>query len=279
MRHMNKLFLIFLIVQTSVCTYEPTFATIYENYSEYSLTLSRKSLQNTCFKDNEKVLVIGSGDGKIAAQIAKSVPQGIVIGIDASAELVHLASDAFLNTPNLYFKQADYTSFEFEQRFDLIVSLNSLEYIENHPQLFRQIKRSLRNGGKIILSLSLPKTSTMADAIQTTLKNTNWKGLEGTYSTAKKHEMSLEDYRKCLEENGFKVVICEKSKHHTIFKTKEAFVQWLSTWLPKEVAIPEERSYEFSQNVATAFLAMTSQSSNFQIVYTHLPWEIEAIAR
>jgi trans-aconitate methyltransferase len=40
----------------------------------------------------EQVLDIGSGDGKVTAEIAECVPQGGVVGIDSSTEMVRFAA-------------------------------------------------------------------------------------------------------------------------------------------------------------------------------------------
>ncbi len=41
---------------------------------------------------NERILDIGCGDGKVSASLAERVPEGTVVGIDSSAEMIRYAN-------------------------------------------------------------------------------------------------------------------------------------------------------------------------------------------
>ena len=57
-------------------------------------------------KGYERVLDLGCGNGKVTAEIAARVPEGTVVGIDSSAEMIAFASAHFAPTmrPNLRFE-------------------------------------------------------------------------------------------------------------------------------------------------------------------------------
>ena len=46
-------------------------------------------------KGNERVFDIGCGDGKVTAEIAKQLPNGSVLGIDKSEEMIRFAQENF----------------------------------------------------------------------------------------------------------------------------------------------------------------------------------------
>ncbi|KAF5431048.1 Cyclopropane fatty-acyl-phospholipid synthase [Candidatus Methanophagaceae archaeon] len=46
-------------------------------------------------KGNERVFDIGCGDGKVTAEIAKQLPNGSVLGIDKSEEMILFAQENF----------------------------------------------------------------------------------------------------------------------------------------------------------------------------------------
>jgi trans-aconitate 2-methyltransferase len=48
-------------------------------------------------------LDIGCGDGEITAELAKCIPNGLVVGIDSSAQMIKLSQNTFPNRdyPNL----------------------------------------------------------------------------------------------------------------------------------------------------------------------------------
>ena len=79
-------------------------------------------------KGTERVLDLGCGNGKVTAEIAARVPQGVVVGMDASAEMVSFATSHFGPAvwPNLRFEVGDVRQLPFRGEFDLVVSFNAL---------------------------------------------------------------------------------------------------------------------------------------------------------
>ncbi len=73
---------------------------------------------------NEWLLDIGSGDGKIAAEIASHLKNGKVVGIDNSEEMISLATKKFPATgySNLSFQKQDAKALSFCQEFDIVFS-------------------------------------------------------------------------------------------------------------------------------------------------------------
>ena len=69
---------------------------------------------------NETVLDLGCGDGVLSEQIAQLVPQGKVIGIDASYGMLQTAKK--LECDNLSFMQIDINDMDFSDEFDIIFS-------------------------------------------------------------------------------------------------------------------------------------------------------------
>src|SRR6516225_9799451 len=78
-------------------------------------------------KGTERVLDLGCGNGKVTAEIAARVPEGAVVGVDSSANMIAFASDHFGSTVlcNLRFETADIRCLAFREEFDLVVSFNA----------------------------------------------------------------------------------------------------------------------------------------------------------
>ena len=58
-------------------------------------TWARELIAKLKLRGDEHVLDVGCGDGKVTAEIATAVPRGLVIGMDASAEMIAFAKKTF----------------------------------------------------------------------------------------------------------------------------------------------------------------------------------------
>ncbi len=87
-------------------------------------------------KGTERVLDLGCGSGKVTAEIAVRVPQGTVVGVDSSADMIAFASSHFGPTvrPNLRFETGDVRRLPFREEFDLVVSFNALHWIPEQEE-------------------------------------------------------------------------------------------------------------------------------------------------
>jgi ubiquinone/menaquinone biosynthesis C-methylase UbiE len=80
----------------------------YSNFSSGQQKWGRELISKLSLKENDTVLDIGCGDGKITAEIAEQVPAGSVKGIDNSESMIKLASEKFhlINTRIFHFRFA-----------------------------------------------------------------------------------------------------------------------------------------------------------------------------
>src|SRR6516165_9583810 len=96
------------------------------NASEYALisglqkAMAEEVLALLDLEGSERILDIGCGEGKIAAEISTRVPRGAVVGVDSSQDMINFASDHFgpALRPNLRFEVADARRLPFRDEFD-----------------------------------------------------------------------------------------------------------------------------------------------------------------
>lgn len=94
---------------------------------------------------NERILDLGCGDGLLTALLAERVPQGQVIGIDASPGMLTAARQ--LERPNLTFLLLDIDKIDFHSEFDVIFSNAALHWVSDHHRLLGNIYQALIPGG------------------------------------------------------------------------------------------------------------------------------------
>ena len=67
----------------------------YHHNSSVQLSWARELITKLDLKGDERILDIGCGDGKITASIASTAPNGSVLGIDSSHEMISFAESKF----------------------------------------------------------------------------------------------------------------------------------------------------------------------------------------
>jgi len=103
------------------------------------------------FRKGEKVLDIGCGTGNFSIKLAKKGAE--VVGIDVSeAMLAKARKKAEKKNLNIKFYKNDVTSLDFEDNsFDAVFSMAAVEFIDDIKKAFKEMKRVVKPGGKILL--------------------------------------------------------------------------------------------------------------------------------
>ena len=96
-------------------------------------------------RPNDLVLEVGSGLGILAAETARRVPQGRLIGIDRSS--AQLGASKF-SLANLHLTQADAHDLPFQDAgIDVVYCRYLLEHVANPARVLSEIHRVLKAGG------------------------------------------------------------------------------------------------------------------------------------
>jgi arsenite methyltransferase len=100
-----------------------------------------------------RVLDVGCGPGFYAAEILEAVgPEGAVVGVDASPQMLAVARHRNEGHPNVSFHQADATALPVEDgAFDRALSVQVLEYVTDLPAALGELHRALRPGGRVVI--------------------------------------------------------------------------------------------------------------------------------
>lgn len=104
--------------------------------------------------DKLNLLDAGSGFGNYTHYLCKYFPNAKVLGLEIEEEHV---KDAIrfakeINEECLTFKQADITQMDYQDTFDLILSVDVLEHIQEDEDLIRRFHTALKKGGHFLAS-------------------------------------------------------------------------------------------------------------------------------
>ncbi len=101
------------------------------------------------------VLDAGTGFGQYAYFLAKEFPNVRVLAVDVKDDYLENARRFIERTPErdrVRFEKADLTILDIDERFDLILSVDVMEHIEDDRGVFRNFERVLNPGGYVVIN-------------------------------------------------------------------------------------------------------------------------------
>jgi ubiquinone/menaquinone biosynthesis C-methylase UbiE len=147
---MQRLFF-FLILSTLLNASGIEDAKTYHGNSSLQWRIAIELIDSIPLMESERILDIGSGDGKVTALLAEKTSKGSVLGIDISQSMIDFASSHYpqTNYPNLAFQQRDAAELCFENQFDRVVSFSTLHWVLDQEKVLKAIYRALVPGGAV----------------------------------------------------------------------------------------------------------------------------------
>lgn len=99
------------------------------------------------------ILDAGCGSGVFSFELAKRHPEAQVLGIDSDPGLVSRANEIAGRAGlfNCRFDDGDVTSLGFDGAFDLVVSVDNLEHVEDDLGAMQTLLHALRPGGRLVV--------------------------------------------------------------------------------------------------------------------------------
>lgn len=208
--------------------------------------------------DNEQILDIGCGDGRISADIAKFVPQGSVTGIDPSTSMLAWAKKQYhpLEYPNLTFQEGGFLNPNTSQSFDLIVSFCALQHCPDQQAALSNLKTILKPGGKILIlvpAMDNPAWNLARNRTQSSAKwSTYWQ-----HFTPRKF-LTPERYTELLKSAGFLPIKVELIKTADPFVDRLEIVDWLlGTFAP---VVPAALARDFYHEWVDTYLELNPEA-------------------
>jgi len=101
----------------------------------------------------ERILDVGCGPGFFCAELIDEVgPEGVIVGVDASPQMLSLAARRCEAHSNVVLHQADATSLTVEDSgFDGALCVQVLEYVPDVAAGLAELYRALRPGGRVVI--------------------------------------------------------------------------------------------------------------------------------
>jgi SAM-dependent methyltransferase len=125
-------------------------AASYEHVGAPVRAFGHALLERLELRGDERVLDAGCGSGGVTRELIARVPDGRVIGVDASPSMIEQASAAFGEAAE--WRVGDLLELGLEQPVDVVFSSATFHWIPDHDRLFARLFAALRPGGRLVIA-------------------------------------------------------------------------------------------------------------------------------
>lgn len=231
----------------------------YRQASRHQKEWGNNLISQLHLKGTETVLDLGCGDGVLSEQIAKLVPKGKVVGIDASCGMLQTAKK--LECDNLSFIQMDINDMNFSNEFDIIFSNAALHWVLDHSLLLIRSFCALKQGGSIHWNFAGDGTcAAFYDVMRMKMQEKQYapyfEGFIWLWFMPSKAQ-----YKGLIDSAGFsKVEIIEENKDR-YFSDADEMIRWIDqpSIVPFIERVPDEKKESFRKEVIQLMVEKTEQ--------------------
>lgn len=252
----------------------------YAKHSSAQQSWARELITKLNLRGRESVLDLGCGDGKVSAEIADHLPNGTVMGVDNSDEMIALARTHFPEEKysNLSFQLADARHLPFEKAFDVVFSNAALHWIKDHHPAISSIDKSLKSGGRILLQMGGKGN---AEEIFATLEilflEDQWQpyfyDFEFPYGF-----YDPEEYNSFLKKSTLEPLRVELIPKVMSYDDKEGLAGWIrTTWLPYTQRVPDDKRDVFIDQIVDQYFESNPPDQDGKIHVNMVRLEVEAV--
>ncbi len=273
----TKLFLLLLSVTTSLYSQGINDAKGYNTRSSMQWQWAENALQKYGWTGQERVLDLGSGDGKITHAIAKERTRGLVVGLDISPNMVSFASHTFSHN-NLLFIEGNMAKMGFYKQFDLATAFCSLHYVVEQEQALNNIHKSLKEGGMLLfVGPGLDGTS-VGNISENLVQTPKWAPYFPSFQKQRVY-YTKDDYIALLEKAGFTVEFFNVSYDALTFANKEALITWLKGFVNYISHLPEPLQEAFLNDIADVMITYAIPTKDATLLLESSLFECLAVVK
>ena len=248
----------------------------YARHSSLQEAMAEEVLSRLRLSGDEQLLDLGCGDGKLSARIAARLPQGAVLGVDASADMVAYAQRQFAAQPNLRFAVADARQLDFDRRFDRVVSFNALHWVPQQADALRGIRRALKPQAHAHLRLVTRGTLTSLEEVAEQVRRLPpWAADFADFSDPYLR-LDADEYVALAGSLGLVCLSCRSELKRWDFGSDEAFFGFchagFGAWTR---VLPEARRQTFVEQVMRRYLAQVDAALGERHTFHFMQTDVE----
>jgi len=231
----------------------------YKKASAHQTSWGEIMVESLPLMGTEHILDIGCGDGRVTAKIASRVPDGQVLGIDASKSMI--ASAKQYETKNLHFCVEEVSKLTFYHKFDVVFSHAALHWVLDHDILLEKIYAVLRPGGYARLNFAGKGTCPRLIKVLKELMKQSAFSKYFTNFIWPWYMPSTREYQIISELSPFRNVDISKENKKRIFPSEDSLIKWIDQpcLVPFLEVLDKNNKQQFRDEVIHQMLSKTRQ--------------------
>lgn len=227
-------------------------AKAYDKLSDPQFTWGMKLLATIPLRGDETVMDAGCGSGRLSEELIKRLPEGHVIAVDLSANMLETAKERLKwARKGVEFARCDLSNFRLTGPVDGIFSNATLHWVPDHASMFRSLFRALRPGGWLVAQFGGEGNLARLKSRAARWANQEPFAKYVTEKTDSAHYATEAETRQHMEAVGFEDIYTRLYPEIVQFPNAEAMHLFVSkvnlhTYIS---ALPDELAQEFSNKV------------------------------
>ena len=232
----------------------------YEKASTHQKEWGERIIEELALRGTERILDLGCGDGALTVQLSRLVPDGEVVGIDASRGMIDAAQSK--QGRNLRFVLMDINNLDVDQEFDVVFSNATLHWVKDHRRLFSNVQRLLGSGGIVRFNFAGDgNCSYFFKVIRESMALPSFANYFEEF-TWPWYMPTVEDYRTLVKGAGFHNTEVWGENADRFFPDTEALIKWVDqpSLVPFMACIADQDKASFREFVVRKMIEETSQA-------------------
>lgn len=145
---------------------------LYLKYGEERTQPSIDLAARIKIENPEKIIDVGCGPGNSTNVISSKWPESKIIGIDNSALMIESARN---NYPDMEWKIEDITKMETKEKYDIIFSNATIQWIKNQEKLIKSLVKMLKDEGALAVQVPLYQSMPVSKVIKNVSLTKRWR--------------------------------------------------------------------------------------------------------
>ncbi len=198
----------------------------YQKASGHQKEWGAKLIAEFDFHGSEHILDLGCGDGAITSNLASKVPDGFVLGVDASQGMITTAKETHKKN-NLKFELLDIDVMRFKNEFEIILSNATLHWVKDHKKLLSNVHDALKNNGTVRFNFAADgNCSFFYKVIKEVMLQTKFAEYFNDFVWPW-YMPDIEEYKALIEQFAFSEITVWGENADRNFPNAEAMVKWI----------------------------------------------------